>query len=366
MKKSEKITKRDGKFILDLRDIGGGRETHYTNEEAMYARDQAYADKQNGVYIPRTSNPNFGDAKKAYQDFLNAKYKAGDLSEDRLQTHRRNIEFMLKNVDGLRAHKIIDIDTGYIEERVVPALFRQAHATGLQRYDTLRQLLKYCVKRNWARANPCREVDLPKRKIEHKPPPRISREDIAAIIQNAGDDYALRIKFAAWTGVRAGEEIACAWPNLDLENAVFHVTQARDKSGALGSVKTKAGVRSIPLPAPLVQDLKEWKLAQPLEQRSRGLVFPTLAGNMADVNNWRKRGLHPACDRAGIPRIRWHDLRHFYASVLLFETDYTDAQITQFLGHTSIDFTRKIYAHWLADPRRDKTLAAKMTAAFDI
>lgn len=365
MKKSDKITRRDGKFILDLREIGGGRETHYTMEEAMHARDQAYADKQNGVYIPRTSNPNFGDAKKAFLSFLNAKYKAGDLSEDRWVTHRRNIQFLLDNVAGLRLHKIIDIDAGYIEERVVPALFRQAHATGLQRYDTLRQLLKYCVKRNWARANPCREVDLPKRKIEHKPPPRISVEDIKAIIANAGD-YALRIKFAAGTGVRAGEQLACGWDNLDLDAETYNVTHARDKSGALGSVKTKAGVRSIQLPPKLVKDLKEWKLAQPLEQRSRGLVFPTLAGNMADVNNWRKRGLHPACIAAGIEPIRWHDLRHFYASVLLFSSKFTDAQITQFLGHTSIDFTRKQYAHWFKDPRRDKTIADEIAAVIDL
>ena len=362
MKKSDKITKVKKGWAVDTRSIGGGREIVGSRDEALDVRDQAYADHQNGEYIPRTKNPRVCDVAEAFINYVRAK---PDATEDKTRTHRRNLQFIFDNVSELRQRKVMDVTVAYIEMEIIPAIFVQTHSTGLNRFNTLRQLLKYAVKNNWARTNPCRDVDLPKRKIEHNPPPRISRADIRRIIEHAGD-YALRIKFGAATGVRAGEQVACGWDNLDLDGAVYTVTHARNRSGGLGTVKTKAGVRSIPLPAALVQDLKEWKLAQPLEQRTRGLVFPTLAGNMADVNNWRKRGLHPACVAAGIEPIRWHDLRHFYASVLLFETDYTDAQITQFLGHTSIDFTRKQYAHWLSDPRRDKTLADKMTAAFDI
>ena len=192
--------------------------------------------------------------------------------------------------------------------------------------------------------------------------PSISRDDIKAIIANA-DEYALRIKFAAYTGARVGEQIATAWDNLDLDGSAYHIRQSA-RHGQSSSVKTRAGIRSIALPDHLVADLREWKIAQPLRQRHKGLVFPSSEGNLADGGNWRKRGLHPACDRAGLPRIRWHDLRHHFASVLLFETPATDAQITQFLGHTSIDFTRKIYAHWLSDPRRDEALAKMMSKAF--
>ena len=362
MKKSDKITKVKKGWAVDTRSIGGGREIVGSRDEALDVRDQAFADHQNGEYIPRTKNPRVCDVAEAFINYVRAK---PDATEDKTRTHRRNLQFIFDNVSELRQRKVMDVTVAYIETEIIPAIFVQTHSTGLNRFNTLRQLLKYAVKNNWARTNPCRDVDLPKRAIEHNPPPRISREDIRRIIEHAGD-YALRIKFAGYTGVRAGEQVACGWDNLDLDGAVYTVTHARDRSGALGSVKTKAGVRSIPLPAALVQDLKEWKLAQPLEQRTRGLVFPSSAGNIADASNWRKRGLHPACIAAGIEPIRWHDLRHFYASVLLFETDYTDAQITQFLGHTSIDFTRKQYAHWLSDPRRDKTLADKMTAAFDI
>jgi integrase len=359
-KKLDNITKKGGDYVLDLRQIGGGREIFDTLEQAQDVRDQAFADKQNNEYIARTTNPITQDVAEGFINYVRAKK---DASEEKTQTHRRNIQFIFDNTRGLRQRKIMDVTTAYIEAEIVPAIFRQAHSTGLNRFNTLRQLLKYAVKNNWARTNPCREVDLPAKEIKMEGAPRISREDIKLIIANAGE-YALRIKFAALTGVRVGEQIATTWDNIDLDGSAYHVRQSA-RHGQSGSVKTRAGIRSLALPDHLVADLCEWKMAQPLKQRAKGLVFPTTEGNLADGNNWRKRGLHPACDRAGIPRIRWHDLRHHFASVLLFGNNkLTDAQITQFLGHTSIDFTRKIYAHWLADPRRDKAIAEIMSEAF--
>lgn len=361
-KKLDNITKKGGDYILDLRQIGGGREIFDTLEQAQDVRDQAFADKQNNEYIARTTNPIAQDVAEGFINYVRAKQ---DANEEKTRNHRRNIQFIFNNTPGLRKRKVMDVTTAYIEADIIPVIFRQAHSTGLNRFNTLRQLMKFAVKNNVARTNPCREVDLPKKEIKLESARRISLEEIRAIIANAGE-YALRIKFAACTGVRVGEEIATGWDNLDLDGSAYHVRHSA-RHGQRGTVKTKAAIRSIPLHADLVAELREWKIAQPLKQRAKGLVFPTTEGNLADGGNWRKRGLHAACDRAGVPRIRWHDLRHFYASVLIFgEQDYSDAQITQFLGHTSIDFTRKIYGHWYSDPRRDKTLAEKMTAAFDI
>lgn len=363
MKKSDKITKVAGGWAVDTRAIGGGREVFATRDEAIDIRDQAFADHVNGEYIPRTSNPRARDVAAEFVNYVRAKKDAND---EKTRTHRRNIQFMFKHTTGLRDRKIMDVTTAYIESEIVPVIFQQAHSTGLNRFNTLRQMLKYAVKNNVARSNPCREVDLPARPIKQNATPRISQDDIAAIIAQSGD-YALRIKFAGSTGVRAGEHVAVGWDDLDLDGGVLTVNKARNRNGQIGTPKTRAGVRTIPLSDTLVADLREWKLAQPLKQRSRGLVFPTSVGSVADPANWRKRGLHPACDRAGLPRIRWHDLRHFYASVLIFgENNLTSAHITQFLGHTSIDFTLRQYAHWLTDPRRDKTLTQTMSAMFSI
>jgi|TARA_R110000822_G_scaffold75510_2_gene181651 integrase len=371
-KKLDNITKRrrwrqdmSETFVLDLRSIGGGREIFNTLEEAQDVRDQALADAQNKEYIPRTTNPRTVDVAQLFIDNVRTKI---DSSEEKTQTHRRNTQFMFNNVPGLRDRKVMDVTTAYIEAEIIPVIFRQAHSTGLNRFDTLRQLLKFAVKNNLTRANPCsgKNVDLPKREIKFEGSPRISKADIQAIIDNAGE-YALRIKFAAYTGARCGEQIATGWGDLDLDGSAYHIRN-NARHGQMKTVKTKAGIRSIALPDHLVADLRKWKIAQPLKQRAimpnKGLVFPTTEGHLADGGNWRKRGLHPACDRARIPRIRWHDLRHYYASVLLFETNLTDAQITQFIGHKSIDFTRKQYAHWRDDPRRDEALAKMMSKAF--
>jgi integrase len=72
--------------------------------------------------------------------------------------------------------------------------------------------------------------------------------------------------------------------------------------------------------------------------------------------------LHPACVAAGIEELRWHDLRHFFASICLelFGADFH--RITTLMGHKSISTTRELYGHWIDDEARDGTDAAKFGA----
>ncbi len=72
--------------------------------------------------------------------------------------------------------------------------------------------------------------------------------------------------------------------------------------------------------------------------------------------------LHPACEAAGIDKLRWHDLRHFFASICLelFGADFH--RITTLMGHKSISTTRELYGHWVDDEERDEDDAAKFGA----
>ena len=119
----------------------------------------------------------------------------------------------------------------------------------------------------------------------------------------------------------------------------------------------------MPLFPDLIAKLRSWKLSQPIEQRINNLVFPTTAGAMDSVDNWRNRGLHKACDRAGVERITWHSLRHFFASILLYDLQEADATVTTLMGHKSIDFTRSQYGHWMEDFSRDTGIAERLARA---
>ena len=64
--------------------------------------------------------------------------------------------------------------------------------------------------------------------------------------------------------------------------------------------------------------------------------------------------------------IRWHDLRHFFASILLQTYGDDLHKVTSFMGHGSIEMTRKVYGHWLDDRKRNAEDAAKLDAALTL
>lgn len=96
----------------------------------------------------------------------------------------------------------------------------------------------------------------------------------------------------------------------------------------------------------LVKVLKEWKLRCPPGYKD--LVFPNREGNYLDPNNLNKRGYKSLIEKAGIKKIRFHDLRHTYASLLIANNVPIKYIQTQ-MGHSSIQNTMDIYGHILPE-----------------
>ena len=100
----------------------------------------------------------------------------------------------------------------------------------------------------------------------------------------------------------------------------------------------------------MMTKLKEWKLACPPNEF--GLVFPNSAGNPINHNNLVNRHYQPALKDAGLPKIRFHDLRHAYAS-LLIEQGEKIKYIQSQLGHSSPTVTLNIYSHLMKSINRE-------------
>ena len=97
-------------------------------------------------------------------------------------------------------------------------------------------------------------------------------------------------------------------------------------------------------------------MAVGLPQDENGLVFPNSNGEPLNHGNILRRIFSPALKRAGLPRIRFHDLRHFFASLLLKQGEGI-VYIANQMGHSSPNVTLGIYAHLMGDrneeaPRR--------------
>lgn len=149
---------------------------------------------------------------------------------------------------------------------------------------------------------------------------------------------------ALFTGMRQGELMGLTWDSINWITRKITV----DKNfthGRVGTTKTEKA-RKVDMSLELVKVLKEWRLACPKGEHN--LVFPNGDGGHQDANNMIKRRFKPALNRAGIDSLRFHDLRHTYASLLLANgapMKYVQHQ----LGHSSIKMTMDLYTHLLPE-----------------
>ena len=149
---------------------------------------------------------------------------------------------------------------------------------------------------------------------------------------------------AIFTGMRQGELFALTWDSINWITRKITI----DKNYTHGRIGTpKNGkTRKVDMSHELVKVLKEWRLACPNGENN--LVFPNGDGEYQDANNMAKRRFKPSLQRAGIDSIRFHDLRHTYASLLLANgvpMKYVQHQ----LGHSSIKMTMDLYTHLLPE-----------------
>jgi integrase len=181
--------------------------------------------------------------------------------------------------------------------------------------------------------------------------------------------------YAAWlllitTGMRRGEVLGLTWENVDLRagrlSVVHSLTVVDYHRVAMLEPKTAKGRRSVALDPATIdalrahrkQQLEERMVAGPTTQDS-GLVFTRPSG--APIHpEYVSRRFTQLSRRAGLPRIRLHDLRHSYATAAL-TTGISAKVVSERLGHSSVSITLDIYSHVL--PSIDEE-AANTVASF--
>ena len=164
------------------------------------------------------------------------------------------------------------------------------------------------------------------------------------------EPWASRARFAATTGLRQGEQRALLWSQIDLEAGDIHVDKAIKHRAKAGDPKTINGFRKVPM-------TPDVKLSPDQE------VFPSTKGNVLSDSRFLA-AIHAGCDAAGVERIRWHDLRHYYASRILQAFDNDWWTVTNLMGHKDIKTTANTYGHWLETPEKDAEISAGIAAAF--
>ena len=196
-------------------------------------------------------------------------------------------------------------------------------------------------------------------------------DEIRAVIARLQGRWRPLLLTAIFCGLRASELRGLRWQDVDFEARELHVRQRADRYNAIGRPKSEAGERTVPIPPPVLNALREWKLACP--KGGLDLVYPNGAGKIEAHGNIINRGLIPVQIAAGVVgadgKAKYtglHALRHFYASWCINRKadgglELPAKVVQERLGHSSIAMTMDTYGHLF--PRGDDTAELATAAA---
>jgi integrase len=172
---------------------------------------------------------------------------------------------------------------------------------------------------------------------------------------------------AVTTGMRQGELLGLKWDDVDMEAGTLQIRRtlstATGKGFSFNAPKTAKGRRSIKLPETALSSLRRHREAQQQEKdtitglwEDHGLVFTSLVGTPLTRQDLITRSFKPLLQRAELPNIRFHDLRHTCATLLLGRSVHAKL-VQELLGHATISVTLDTYSHVLPS-MADRTATA--------
>jgi integrase len=211
-------------------------------------------------------------------------------------------------------------------------------------------------------------------------PPKIYQEEItpldleqAHVLLEAaeGDRFECLYVLSLMCGLRMGESLGLKWSDIDFDAGTLRVhrqvQRVREGGGLVFSEPKNASRRTIDLPQRALEALRSHRKRQIEEQLRAGtkwqdndLVFASYKGTPMDAQNIVNRYFKPMLRRAALPDIRWHDLRHTCATLLLSRGTHPK-YVQQLLGHASVQLTLDRYSHWM--PSMGKLTASAMDEA---
>src|SRR5215203_3362790 len=288
----------------------------------------------------------------------------GDLGHRAYHNYRLQIRRHISPAFGrlklskLTAAHIQSLYASKLRDGLKPSSVRYIHAV-------LHRALEQAVRFHLIPFNPASRVDPPKVRQDEIAP--LDAEQARRLLDAAkGDPLEALYVISLTCGLRIGEALGLRWTDIDLDAGTLRVSRQLQrmrrvdgKPGKLVFSEPKnASRRTLDMPQRTLESLRTHRKRQ-LEERvgatryeDSGLVFATGIGTPFDAQNVGNRHFKPLLKRAGLPSIRWHDLRHTYATLLLSRGTHP-TYVQKSLGHASVQLTLDRYSHWMPSMGRN-------------
>ena len=246
------------------------------------------------------------------------------------------------------------------------ALYREKLDTGLAPrtvnyiHTTLSKALKDAVADGLITRNPASSVKAPRPKKKEISP--LSSEQAKAFLEAVrGNRFEAAFVVALHCGLREGEILGLKWSDVALDAGTLQVrrTLSEALAGRRFEPPKNGKGRNVKLTARAVEALRN-HLTRQIEEieslgdryRDQGLVFPSQVGTPMNAKNLTARSFKPLLKRAKLPNIRFHDLRHTFATLMLQNGEHPKV-VQEMLGHATIAITMDTYSHVLPNMQRD-------------
>jgi len=367
---------------------GHGEGTIYQRKDGRWVASITLENRRRKTFYSKTRK----EVQEKLRVALNEQ-KQGILSTGPQQTMKQFLEQWLEEV-----HKpSIRIGTykgyrGYLDKHILPALghipiqkltpqhiqafYSRKQQEGLSAksvnniHGMLHKALDHAVRWGLAPRNVCDAVSLPKQS-RHETQPLTEKQARQLLVAARGHSLEGLLTLAVTTGMRSGELLALKWQDINFDTDSLHIRRSMGYISGKGYLefepKTSRSRRKIVLPSFVCEALKQHRTRQ-LEARLKAgtrwqdheLVFCNIYGGYLDPAHLRQR-FDKLLKDAGLPDVRFHDLRHSAATILL-SMGVPAKVVQEILGHSQISMTMDIYSHVLPDMQQEAM--AKMNDLF--
>lgn len=363
------IKRSDGRWEARMSLPDGKRKSYYakTQAEAQRKLNEALRNKDQGL-LP-------GDDRQTVAQYLNfwlesRKHQLTDSSYLRYQAFLKNI---LPELGRLPLSKLTaQVVQAFLAKKINAGVA----ATSVRAMRTvIKSAMKDAVDLGIIHTNVIERVKSPR--IARRQTSTLSEEQVRQLLLAAkGDRLEALYTLAVTTGMREGELLALRWKDVDLERHLLWLRAnlqnvAREKGRyRVSDTKTSSSRRSIALSQHAIDTLHQRKFIENKEKEMAGdlwkneddLIFPTEVGKWIYPQTFKGRIFARLLTKAGLPKMRFHDLRHTAATLLLIR-GVNPKVVSEMLGHASVAITLDVYSH--VTPHMQQIVADVMDKILD-
>lgn len=352
-----KIAKRRGRYVIDYYDNRGKRrwQTLKKGTTLKQAKDELREIENKlarGIYIPAKEVLTF---KEVAANWL--EYKKANVRRSTWNMYRGHVDNHFEYVNDLKINRIT---VATVEKFISDRRKKKVTLPTLRKVlITFGQVTKYAIRHKYIDHNPVSEAERPRDQGKERSFDIhvLKPAEIKSLLDATADKkHHTLFMLAIMSGARQGELFGLKWSDILWKTNQIHI-QRTYNNGSWYRPKSKASIRKIDLGPAVLKQLKKWKLGCPPNELD--LIFPNESGTPLDHSHVLRNFFWPALDAAELQRIRFHDLRHTYAS-LLIEQGENIKYIQKQLGHSKPSVTMDIYAHLMNEenPEAAKKLEA--------